>query len=105
MALAAFVSGFAGFELSRHSIIALPASFAEVISPVRHDRFMAVWFAHCASYLVGLTGGALLVVRIWNLRGRPRVIAVIPRTRPAIIRALVLGGLVTVIVYIRFVRS
>ena len=30
---------------------------------------MAVWFAHGASYLVGLTGSAFLCWRIWRARG------------------------------------
>jgi hypothetical protein len=105
MALTALFAGVLGFELSRHSIISLPVTFAELIPQARHDRFMAVWFAHCASYLAGLTGGAFLILRIWNQRGKPRVIALIPRTKPGIIRALILAVLVAVILYIRFARS
>jgi hypothetical protein len=105
MALTALFAGVLGFELSRHSIISLPVTFAELIPQARHDRFMAVWFAHCASYLAGLTGGTFLILRIWNQRGKPRVIALIPRTKPGIIRALILAVLVAVILYIRFARS
>ena len=105
MALTASLAGVLGFELSRHSIIALPGSIAELIAPARRDPFMAVWFAHCASYLVALTGGAFLILRIWKQRGKPRVLAPLPRTRLEIIRALLLAALVGVILYIRFMRS
>ncbi len=104
MALAAYLAGVLGFELSRHSIIALPDTFAELIPRSRHDRFMAVWFAHCASYIAGLAGGAFLVIRIWRQRGKPCVLAIVPRTGPAIIRALILAALVAFILYIRIAR-
>jgi hypothetical protein len=102
MAFAAFLAGVLGFELSRHSIIRLPGAFAELLPPSRHDRFMAVWFAHCASYLTGLAGGALLILRIWRQRGKPRVLTVVPQSRRGVIRALILAALLAGIVYIRF---
>jgi len=105
MALMASLAGALGFELSRHSLIALPAAFTDLISPSRRDRFMAVWFAHCASYFTGLTGGTFLILRIWNQRGRPRVLTLIPRTKLEIIRALILAALVVLVVYLRFVRT
>jgi hypothetical protein len=71
MALAAFLAGVLGFELSRYSLLSLPSAFSQFISPSRRDRFMAVWFAHGASYLTGLTGGTFLTLHIWNQRGRP----------------------------------
>jgi len=104
-ALAAFLAGLLGFELSRYSLISPPVAFAQLISPARHNRFMAVWFAHGASYLAGLTGGTFLILHIWNQRGRPRVLALFPRTKPAIIRALFLAALVALILFIRFARS
>jgi hypothetical protein len=105
MAISAFLAGLLGFELSRHALVPLPNSFAALIAPARRDRFMAVWFAHCASYLAGLAGATFLILRIWNQRGKPRVLALFPRTKPAIIRALILAALVTVILYLRFARS
>jgi len=105
MALMALFAGVLGFELSRHSIISLPAGFAGMISPARRDRFMAVWFAHCASYLAGLTGGAFIILRIWNQRDRPRVLALLPRTGPEFLRAVILAALVAAILYFRFARS
>jgi hypothetical protein len=104
MAVSALMAGFLGFELSRHSVVALPAGFIELIQPGRRDRFMAVWFAHCASYLAGLAGGGLLIHRIWLQRGRPRILPLVPRTKPAIIRALILAAFVALVLYIRFTR-
>ena len=76
-----------------------------MIPLAKHDRFMAVWFAHCASYLAGLTGGAFLIFRIWNQRGRPRVIDLIPRSKGEIARALILAAVVALVLYLRFSRS
>ncbi len=73
--------GVIGYKLSRQGVIFLPAGLADVIPVNQHDRFMAVWFAHGASYLVGLAGGALLCFQVWQERGRPRVISFLPRTR------------------------
>ena len=105
MALAAFLAGLLGYELSRHAIISIPITLAYRIPPASHDRFMAVWFAHGASYLAGLTGGAILILRIWRERGKPRVLALIPRTPLAIARSLVLAAVVAVVFYLRFARS
>jgi hypothetical protein len=105
MAISALLAGRVGFALSRHAIIPLPHPFADLIAPTRRDRFMAVWFAHCASYLIGLAGATILILRIWRQRGKPRVLALLPRTKPAIIRALILAAVVTLILYLRFARS
>jgi hypothetical protein len=67
-----------------------------------HDRFMAVWFAHCASYLVGLTGSALLCFRVWYVRDRLRVIPFLPQTRSATMRAVVLAAIVAFVIWFRF---
>jgi hypothetical protein len=105
MALAAFLAGLLGFELSRHSMVSLPETLTYQIPLARHDKFMAVWFAHGASYLVGLAGGAFLILRLWRQRGKPRVLALIPRTPAGIARALTLAAVVAVILYLRFTRS
>jgi hypothetical protein len=60
MAASAFVAGVVGYQLSHGGFISIPSGFSEVLRAQQHDRFMAVWFAHGASYLVGLGGGALL---------------------------------------------
>jgi hypothetical protein len=105
MAVCASLAGLLGFELSRHSIIHLPEGFGGMIPLAKHDLFMAVWFAHGASYLSGLAGGAYLIVSIWNRRGRPRVIALVPRSRGELIRALMICAVGAVIFYLRFIRS
>ena len=105
MALIAFLAGVLGFELSRHAVLFLPISLAELIPADRRDAFMAVWFAHAANYLVGLAGGAFLSLRIWRQRGKPRVLALLPQTRPAVIRALILAALILLIMYVRFAHS
>lgn len=105
MAFAASLAGLLGFELSNRAIILLPLTLTYRIPPAQHDRFMAVWFAHGASYLVGLSSGAILILRIWRERGKPRVLSLMPRGPAAIARALILAGVAAIIVYLRFVRS
>ena len=105
MAIAATVSGMSGYELSRQSVIHLPESLSEIIRPERRDRFMAAWFAHIASYLVGLTGGAFLIFRVWRARGSPNIIAPVPTTGAAIIRTALLVLAAIVVIYFRFFRG
>ncbi len=102
MAISATLAGVVGYELSRRSIIALPASFRELVPVSQRDRFMAVWFAHAASYLVGLAGSSLVIFRIWLRRGKPRVLSAVPRTRGEIIRALILAAIAATVVWLRF---
>jgi hypothetical protein len=101
-AVSAVLAGVVGFELSQRSLVCLPAGLAEVIPISRQDRFMAVWFAHGASYLVGLTGGLFLILRIWWARGKPYVLPLFPSSKGAILRALVLAATVAAIVWYRF---
>ena len=105
MGAGAFTAGITGYELSRQGFISIPASLAAVIPAQQHDHFMAVWFAHCASYLIGLSGGALLCFRIWQIRGRPSVIPLLPRTRAAAIRAACIAALAIFIIWSRFHAS
>ena len=102
MATGAFAAGVVGYELSGHGFISLPTRLADVIPAHQHDRFMAVWFAHGASYLVGLTGGALLCFRIWRARGRPSVISFFARTPASALRAGLLAAVAGYILWIRF---
>jgi hypothetical protein len=101
MALSATLAGIIGYELSRRSVIALPASFKELVPVGQHDRFMAVWFAHAASYLVGLGGSSFVIFRIWLRRGRPHVLTAIPRTKGGILRTLILAAIVVAVVWLR----
>ncbi len=91
-AVAATIAGYVGFVLSQHSVVLLPEllpdAWVGLLPRSQQDRFMAVWFAHGASYLFGLVGGAVLIFRIWNRRQKPRLFALYPRSRMAIIRAV-----------------
>ncbi len=102
MALCALLAGILGFELARHSILSLPASFDSLVAPSRRARFMAVWFAHAASYLAGFAGSAWLAARIWRRRGKPPVFALFPTTPAGIIRALLLLLIIGLILFIRY---
>lgn len=68
MALAALVSGTMGFVLASRDLLELPADIASVVQPTRHDRFIAAWLAHVASYLVGIGGGLVTVAFAWRAR-------------------------------------
>ena len=105
MAISASLAGLVGFQLSRRSLICLPAGLAEVIPASQHHRFMAVWFIHGASYLVGLAGGSLVILRIWWARGRPRVLTIFPHTKGEVVRALILVTIGALIVWFRFAKS
>ena len=102
MALAAVGAGAAGFFLSRRELVPFPTAVAEDIPPALRDRFMAAWFAHLASYLVGLAGSAGLVFRVWSARGRPMIFALYPRQPLAVLRAVGIAVVVAVIVWRRF---
>ncbi len=102
MACAATGAGFAGLSLSRHAVISIPAALAAAIPESQHDRFMAVWFAHMASYLVGFTGAAMLIFRVWKARGQPMVLALYPRNRLGVLRAVVVASVVALVVWWRF---
>ena len=102
MAASAFGAGVVGYQLSRLGFISIPAGLVGRIPAHQHDRFMAVWFAHGASYLVGLAGGALLCFCIWRARGKPSVISFFPQTRAAAIRAIFIAAVGAYILWIRF---
>ena len=105
MSVAAALAGLVGFELSRRSIISLAESWRELLPPSQYDRFMAVSYAHCASYLSGLGGGAYLILRIWNQRNRPGVFTIFPRTKYEVLRTALIVVIMCVIIWLRFLRS
>ncbi len=102
MACSATSAGFAGYQLSRHAVVSIPAALAGAIPDNLHDRFMAVWFAHMASYLVGFIGAAVLIFRVWKARGKPMVLALYPHNRLGLVRAAVLAAVVALIIWWRF---
>lgn len=102
MAGAAVIAALFGYWLSHAGFVAVPSRLAFAIPATRHDRFIAVWFAHGASYIFGLFGAATLCFRVWRARGRPQVISVFPRTPAATLRAAALGVITAYIVWARF---
>jgi hypothetical protein len=102
VAAAAALSGCIGYEVSRSALISLPSVWSRLVPASRHDQFMAVWFAHCASYLVGVSAGVMLVFSIWNQRQRPRILSAWPQNGLSIARALVLLFVLCAVVWLRF---
>jgi hypothetical protein len=105
MAISAAAAGFVGYELSRRSLVLLPTSLSEELPSGQHDRFMAVWLAHAASYVVGLGGSSIVIFRLWQKRGRPHVMKFMPRTKGEIIRVMILAAIVAAVVWLRFGRQ
>jgi len=101
MAASAFIAGVVGYQLSHRGFISIPRDLGVAVPAPQHDRFMAVWFAHGASYLVGLAGGALLCFRVWQLRCKPSVISFFPHTRAAALRAALLAAVAAYIIWTR----
>lgn len=104
MGAAATAAGFIGYALAAAGTIAFPPTLAGAIPAADHNRFLGVWFAHCTSYLVGLTGAGVLCYRVWSARGRPAVISLLPKNRRAWWRVLALAAVVGCIVWMRFLR-
>jgi hypothetical protein len=70
MAISALAAGLAGFALARGGAVFLVEPLASRVPRDRHVRFIADLWAHSASYLVGFAGGVLVIVRVWQGRGR-----------------------------------
>ena len=103
MAACALIAGTVGYQLSHRGVISIPTVLYRVVPAPQHDRFMAVWFAHGASYLVGLAGGAYLCFRVWLARGKPSVISFFPRTPAATFRATALAAAAACIAWLRLI--
>jgi len=72
MACCASVAGVVGFVLARNGTVVLFQPLASRVPQGRHVRFIADFWAHSASYLVGLVGGLALIVLTWTSRYRQR---------------------------------
>jgi hypothetical protein len=97
----AVLAGMAGYKLSRASIISLPDAIGGGGLLFNHDRFVAVWFAHMASYAVGISGGILLLLWLWRQQGRPHVLALYPASNGGVLRAGILVACVFALIYCR----
>lgn len=71
MAVLAAAAGLTGYVLAGRGAIAPPKWIAAVLPPARHARFMADWWAHSMSYLVGFVGGIALCVTTFRKRRSP----------------------------------
>jgi hypothetical protein len=65
----ALIAGVAGYGLARVGAVILVEPLASKVPPDRHVAFLAVLWAHTASYGVAFVGGAVLVRRVWQSRG------------------------------------
>lgn len=70
MAVSALIAGIIGFTLARQDRIGLVGELAANVPAERHDRFLAAWWAHTASYAAGALGG--VAVAVWALVHRLR---------------------------------
>jgi hypothetical protein len=69
-AVSALISGYVGWHLAESGNVYLVGPLAQRVSVDRHSLFLAVMWAHWTSYIVGLVGGIVIMVRAWRLRGR-----------------------------------
>lgn len=61
-------TGLVGYVLARTGVLGLTGELAADIPREMHERWLAAWWTHLASYAVGGIGGLVLVV--WTLRLR-----------------------------------
>lgn len=72
-AVLAILAGLAGYVLTARGAVRMIDDYAHVIAPQRQARFMAVVYAHIASFTAGITGTLVIAVRAQALRRRQRV--------------------------------
>jgi hypothetical protein len=68
MGICALAAGVDGWLLARAGYVQLGGPIAQQIPADRHAPFLADLWAHSASYLVGLIGGCVVIVRTWRSR-------------------------------------
>lgn len=78
MGVLALVAGITGYVLARRDAITIPHDLAREIPRAMHDRWLAAWCAHNASYGFGALGAIVLALYVpiarWRLaRKQPRV--------------------------------
>ena len=68
MAMGALVAGTTGFLFARAGLFPLHGWLATAIPAAQHSRFIADWWAHSASYLIGFVGGIALCAWVYRTR-------------------------------------
>jgi hypothetical protein len=104
MAAGAALSGVIGYWLTADGRFSLPLPWSMSLSAEHQARFAGVWWAHSASYLFGLGGGVVLIVRVWVHRGRPVIIRLVPSDRAGLWRVVALFVILGYVVWSRFYR-
>lgn len=66
----AFVSGIVGWLLARNGIVFVLDDLHDRVPREKHAAFLACFWAHSASYLVGFVCGVVLIIRVWIWRYR-----------------------------------
>jgi len=70
MAVCAALAGFAGYEFALSGQMGFPSIWAVGVPPEKQPAFIADWWAHNASYDVGIVGGVVVCVITWWRRRR-----------------------------------
>jgi hypothetical protein len=70
MAIFALVAGIAGYVWGGRGAVFLLEPLASQVRRDRHARFLADLWVHSTSYLIGLVGGIVVIVRVWRSRFR-----------------------------------
>ena len=68
MALCALVAGAIGFTLATRGVVSIGTAWVDEIPPHQQVRFIAVAWAHNASYLSGFVGGIILITYVYFAR-------------------------------------
>jgi hypothetical protein len=68
MAVCAVLSGVLGAMLAQAGLVTLAPYLAENVPVSRHIAFLADLWAHSASYVAGMIGGLVLVLRTYRTR-------------------------------------
>jgi hypothetical protein len=68
MTVCSTLAGVLGWQLARHGVVVLVGPLHDSVPESRHVPFIAVLWAHSASYLIGFGGGILLTWKTWLRR-------------------------------------
>jgi hypothetical protein len=70
MMACALIAGVTGWLLARSGFVYVTGPIAGELPIERHELFLADLWAHSASYIVGLVGGAEVIVLVWRSRSQ-----------------------------------